>query len=406
MSSHNSTIQQGNSYTVSVDREYDLADDDSCWVHVTGKNIASTTKSVGAIFDEADKNGDGRITRIELKKFFQKKGIHVWSDTEFTEIWRDADSDRDNFISYAEFSSVMKRAKTTYAGHSKWQTLLNAMKSESGVPLDIRLFKIDSYGGVSHVGSKALVGNKTKNIESFFSKRNFIAGYEYFVTVHEDDGGDGKEVAKSSRIKCIDSDAMLRARQAQMQRRRQEALKEERAQKLRQQESRAALARARAEREQEKMDRLAAQLRQQSKEDLIRRIDERKNAARRAAEERRNYVSFNAVRVIDQAFDEIDTNGNGIISYAEFSNYVKKHGVSSKDVKNMFDVADSSYGDDDGQISRQEFRDVMNAAGGAGVSPAWNKLYKTYAASVGTKRGTGGRGGGGARPAKRARPRR
>ena len=125
-----------------------------------------------------------------------------------------------------------------------------------------------------------------------------------------------------------------------------------------------------------------------------------------AAADQRHYVSFNAVRVIDQAFDEIDTNGNGIISYAEFSNYVKKHGVSSKDVKNMFDVADSSYGDDDGQISRQEFRNVMNAAGGAGVSPAWNKLYKTYAASVGTKRGTGGRGGGGARPAKRARPRR
>jgi len=82
---------------------------------------------------------------------------------------------------------------------------------------------------------------------------------------------------------------------------------------------------------------------------------------------------------------------------------VKKHGVSSKDVKNMFDVADTSYGDDDGQISRQEFRDVMNAAGGAGVSPAWNKLYKTYASRVGTKRGTGGRGGGGARPAKRTR---
>ena len=166
------------------------------------------------------------------------------------------------------------------------------------------------------------------------------------------------------------------------------------------------MARAKADREQLKMDRVKALMRQQSEDALVRRIQERKDAARRAAADQRHYVSFNAVRVIDQAFDEIDTNGNGIISYAEFSNYVKKHGVSSKDVKKMFDVADSSYGDDDGQISRQEFRDVMNAAGGAGVSPAWNKLYKTYAASVGTKRGSGGRGGGGARPAKRARPRR
>ena len=193
---------QGNSYyTINVDKEIDLANGKlGCWVNVTGKNVASTTKSMGAIFDEADKNGDGRITMVELKKFFIKKGIHVWTPAEFKELWRDADSDRDSFISYEEFANVMKRAKSSYAGHAKWQSLLHAMLNESGTPLEIQLYKIKAYNQVSHVSTKPLVGNNTNNITSMFPKRNFVAGYEYFVTVNEV-GSTSKAVAKSSRIK-------------------------------------------------------------------------------------------------------------------------------------------------------------------------------------------------------------
>ena len=408
---------------------------------MTGKNVTSTTKSIGAIFDEADKNGDGRITTVELKKFFIKKGIHVWTPAEFKELWRDADSDRDNFITYDEFANVMERAKSSYAGHAKWQSLLHAMLNESGTPLEIQYEK-KAYNRRSHVSTKPLVGNNTNTIKNHFSKWNFVAGREYFVTVNEA-GSTNKEVAKSTPIKvrslrfffflvvlfpllfffnfllicfirrrscswffvfmkCIDTDAITKERQRQMLRRQQEALSNAKA--LRDHKMLAAKARAKAQREQDKMDRLAASLQNQSRDAMIARIQARKGAVTAAKQHVKTYVSHSASRVIDQAFDDIDTNGNGVISYAEFSNYVKKHGVSAKDVKNMFDVADSSYGNDDMQIQRSEFRTVMNLAGGYNASPAWNKLYERYSAGVSTKRGTVR--GGGARPAKRARARR
>jgi len=187
-----------------------------------------------------------------------------------------------------------------------------------------------------------------------------------------------------------------------MVRRQLEALSNAKA--LRDHKTLAAKARAKAQREQDKMDRLAASLQNQSRDAMIERIQARKGAVTAAKQHVKTYVSHSASRVIDQAFDDIDTNGNGVISYAEFNNYVKKHGVSAKDVKNMFDVADSSYGNDDMQIQRSEFRTVMNLAGEYNASPAWNKLYRSYSAGVSAKRGTVRSGG--ARPAKRARARR
>ena len=56
---------------------------------------------------------------------------------------------------------------------------------DSGKPLELRLYKINEYGGISHVGSKPLVGNNTNSIESFLSRQNFVAGFDYFVCVYE-----------------------------------------------------------------------------------------------------------------------------------------------------------------------------------------------------------------------------
>ena len=106
-------------------------------------------------------------------------------------------------------------------------------------------------------------------------------------------------------------------------------------------------------------------------------------------------------------FNEIDTNGNGSISFAEFSHFVKRHGVSDEVVRRMFNEVDYYGGDFDGIIDRSEFRNIMNLAGEYKASPAWNALYEKYGREVETERprkkdenggDSGGGGGGGKGP--------
>ena len=194
----------GNTYTIDVDAVFDLSDQQHCWVAVTGKNGASASKSIGSVFADIDENDDGVITFSELARYFRCQNVNICDDTEFRDLWLDADEDRDNCITYEEFWKVMTRAKETYQGHPKWRTLLHAIAVDAGKPLELRLYKIDEYGGVSHVGRKPLVGNNSNVIESFINLQNFVAGFDYFVCVYEVDVG-FKEVAKSSRIKCIDT---------------------------------------------------------------------------------------------------------------------------------------------------------------------------------------------------------
>ena len=53
------------------------------------------TTSVGAIFDEADTNNNGKISVRELKAFLTKKGVNCWSEKQFKDMFRDGDTSRD-----------------------------------------------------------------------------------------------------------------------------------------------------------------------------------------------------------------------------------------------------------------------------------------------------------------------
>ena len=47
-----------------MDAEFDLANNQNCWVAVTGKHGASSTKSIGSVFADIDVNLDGNITMV------------------------------------------------------------------------------------------------------------------------------------------------------------------------------------------------------------------------------------------------------------------------------------------------------------------------------------------------------
>jgi hypothetical protein len=82
--------------------------------------------------------------------------------------------------------------------------------------------------------------------------------------------------------------------------------------------------------------------------------------------------------VIATVFADIDMNGDGFISHEELLDFAKSNGVSNEDAESMFDVADSSYGNDDGEISFEQFRRVMTDARTNAASAAWNRLYTRY----------------------------
>ena len=51
-------------------------------------------------------------------------------------------------------------------------------------------------------------------------------------------------------------------------------------------------------------------------------------------------------QIIDEAFDDIDTNGDGVITYKEFMSYTNANNVSRGDANEMFDLADMNGNED------------------------------------------------------------
>jgi len=86
-------IDQSNSGTISL-AELDL------WVK---------TKQLDAVrvrFKSADKSGDRRLDAKEFKKFFKAEGM---KDKAIKKLWKKCDVNKDNKVSYTEFSDWMER---------------------------------------------------------------------------------------------------------------------------------------------------------------------------------------------------------------------------------------------------------------------------------------------------------
>ncbi|VDM97382.1 unnamed protein product [Thelazia callipaeda] len=67
--------------------------------------------SLKAVFDELDVNGDGFITRSELRTAFQRMG-HNLSDSDIKAIYNQVDVNRDGKINLEEFCQMMARKKS------------------------------------------------------------------------------------------------------------------------------------------------------------------------------------------------------------------------------------------------------------------------------------------------------
>jgi len=386
----------GNTYTIDVDAVFDLSDQQHCWMAVTGKNGASASKSIGSVFADIDENEDGVITFSELARYFRCQNVNICDDAEFRDLWLDADEDHDNCITYEEFWKVMTRAKETYQGHPKWRTLLHAINVsvDAGNPLEVRLYKIDAYGGVTHVGRKPLVGNNSNVIETSLHRKNFVAGFEYFACVYEMDetttkAEQIKEVAKSTRIKCIDSSRALREKQRQLELRRQQALTNAATQQAAAQKAAYARSLVQAHKYHAFMRQQRELAERQKEREVLARHGARASAKTESYDYVKQRISRGAASAINNVFNEIDKDENGVISYAEFNHFCKQQGVTDEVVSRMFREVDYYGGGDfDGNIDRSEFRKIMNLAGEWKASTHWNALYEKYGREVGTERPT------------------
>ncbi|VDN81482.1 unnamed protein product [Brugia pahangi] len=66
--------------------------------------------SLKAVFDELDVDGDGCITRSELRTAFQRMG-HNLTDSDIKAIYNQVDVNRDGKINFDEFCQMMTRKK-------------------------------------------------------------------------------------------------------------------------------------------------------------------------------------------------------------------------------------------------------------------------------------------------------
>ncbi|KAI1731434.1 EF hand domain-containing protein [Ditylenchus destructor] len=66
--------------------------------------------SLKAVFEELDVDGDGHITRSELRTAFQRMG-HALTDQEIKAIYKHVDINNDGKINFQEFCEMMTRKK-------------------------------------------------------------------------------------------------------------------------------------------------------------------------------------------------------------------------------------------------------------------------------------------------------
>ena len=77
-----------------------------------------TTDEVKKVFNKFDKNGDGKISRDELKDILHALGSQTTSD-EVSRIMSEIDKDGDGFISLEEFAEFHKGGSSSSASSTK-----------------------------------------------------------------------------------------------------------------------------------------------------------------------------------------------------------------------------------------------------------------------------------------------
>jgi Ca2+-binding EF-hand superfamily protein len=368
---------------------YDLGENKDCEFVITSAGQMKKT-DLASIFVEADRNNNGLISVAELKAYFKKKKVLIWSAEEFRNLWRDADSDLNSQIDFLEFKRVMTAASTGHTAHPKWRELLENVKAENGTSTEIRLYREDGSWGKRLI---AITHSKAAGTGGRFRKSLFSPGFRYCITLNETDTPNNMELARTQVFHCTDSNAALKARLERERIKRLAALKAKTEHDMR--VKKIALAKAKRERERRDRERAiekALRIMEAEERRRIIKAREERDKKERELKDRvkrrmalKRVVPRNAAVVIDDVFDKIDKNRNGKISLSELKKYINELGapLTTADVQKMFREADLDH---NAQINKSEFRQVMKNAKNCSSTSEWNALYKLHVDKIAAPR--------------------
>uniref|UniRef100_A0A1I7YW51 EF hand n=1 Tax=Steinernema glaseri TaxID=37863 RepID=A0A1I7YW51_9BILA len=102
------TEEELNAMFNAADKDHDGNIDFNEFLSIAHANPLSL--SLRAVFDELDVDGDGYITRSELRIAFQRMG-HTLSDQDIKAIYKHVDINQDGKINFEEFCRMMTRKK-------------------------------------------------------------------------------------------------------------------------------------------------------------------------------------------------------------------------------------------------------------------------------------------------------
>ncbi|KAK0397160.1 hypothetical protein QR680_002012 [Steinernema hermaphroditum] len=102
------TEEELNAMFTAADKDRDGNIDFNEFLSIAHANPLSL--SLRAVFDELDVDGDGFITRSELRIAFQRMG-HTLSDQDIKAIYKHVDINQDGKINFEEFCRMMTRKK-------------------------------------------------------------------------------------------------------------------------------------------------------------------------------------------------------------------------------------------------------------------------------------------------------
>merc|ERR1712110_491566 len=96
-------------------RSYSLARCFSLWIATMGAgssaNCASKKEAILVAFKALDKDGDGQMTKDEIKEFLKKEDPETFTDEVCDALYADANKDGDGGITVKEFTAWLEKVE-------------------------------------------------------------------------------------------------------------------------------------------------------------------------------------------------------------------------------------------------------------------------------------------------------
>ena len=361
----------GQTFTIQAEDTFLKAPGRKCELYITSNQPLPRTTSLASIFSDIDTNSDGTISPRELCAYLRKRGITIFSNKQLMKMFKVADDNNDYEITFSEFRRVMAKAQaktrtTAETGFIKWKQLLISIQDEVRPSFELRLCEVTSPHRT--VSTKPVLGNGSTLVQTNISV-GFTAGRQYYISLYQIETN--LEVARSNRIQCQDHASVVAERvQAQMQR---DISKQQKV--------------AAQRRRFEQVQRLEER---RQREERQARLIAARSVARQEVATLEHARNRNAVVLLQQLFEDIDTNRNGRISFLELKKFVDTHAVGHHDVVvdrqqliAMFREADVDYSL---EITFDEFQRIMFKAKNANAGKRWREMYEGFEQNIRSRR--------------------